>query len=135
NFVHSFSSSGVMSILIDKAGFAAQIHKELLSRAALAGEEIDGMRLLQLLAGILVETLLLFDDPDEGLMASAALLSRDLNCRPHEGPLATHALPPAYMIDQETERGRAMARRLFEEWLDCAWEFHDVVMFVIQNVI
>ena len=58
-----------MSILIDKAGFTAQMHESLLAQAALGGEEIDGMRLIQLMSGILVETLLLFDDPDEGLVA------------------------------------------------------------------
>jgi hypothetical protein len=124
-----------MSILTDKAGFAAQMHRILLSQTALAGEEIDGMRLIQNLAGILVETLLLFDDPDEGLNASITRLSNELACEPLAGPMAPDTLPPSYMLDQETERGRTLARQLFEDWLDCAWEFHDLVMFSIQNTI
>ncbi len=125
-----------MTILIDKAGFTAQMHRILLSQSALEGEEsVDGMRLLQLLAGILVETLLLFDDPDEGLAASITRLVAELKCEPAKGKLASDALPPPYILDNETEQGRLLARKLFEEWLDCAWEFHDLIMFTIQNVI
>ena len=79
-----------MSFLIDKLGFAAHVHRCLLNEAAdtKPGEstpDIDGMRLVQLLAGILVETLLLFDDPDEGLLASIDRLSSDLGCLPQLG--------------------------------------------------
>ena len=123
-----------MSILIDKAGFTAQMHESLLAQAALGGEEIDGMRLIQLMSGILVETLLLFDDPDEGLVASFAALERELGCPAHNGPLAADALPPGWLIDYETEQGRALARKLFEEWLDCAYEFHDLVVFIVHNL-
>lgn len=126
-----------MSILIDKAGFAAQIHSAVLSRAAVPGApgDVDGMRLLCVLAGVLAETLLLFDDPDEGYLASVSRLSRDLECAPHEGPVPEGILPPAYLLDQNTEQGRAVARELFEDWLQCAFEFHDLVLFVIHNVL
>lgn len=128
-----------MSFLIDKLGFAAHVHRCLLNEAAdtKPGEstpDIDGMRLVQLLAGILVETLLLFDDPDEGLLASIDRLSSDLGCLPQLGPLGAQALPPAFMIDYETEKGRGVARQLFEEWLDCAYEFHDLILFTIHNI-
>lgn len=124
-----------MSILIDKAGFTAQMHDSLLAQAALGGEEIDGMRLVQLIAGILTETLLLFDDPDEGLAASFCALERMLGCAPHDGPLGIEALPPGWLIDYETEQGRVLARKLFEEWLDCAYEFHDLVLFIVHNLL
>ena len=39
------------------------------------------------------------------------------------------------MIDYETEQGRTIARELFEEWLNCAYGFHDLLIFVIQNTI
>ncbi len=92
------------------------------------------MRLIQLLSGVLTETLLLFDDPDEGLEASFASLSFMMDCKPQDGPLGPSALPPAYMIDYETEQGRALARTLFEEWLDCAHEFHDLVIFAVHHL-
>lgn len=124
-----------MSFLVDKADFAAQMYSHLMSHAALAEEEVDGMKLIQLLAGITTETLLLFDQPDDGLEATYAHLARLLGCEPAEGPLGARALPPPYIIDYETEQGRAIAKCLFEDWLDCAYEFQELLCFVIQNVI
>lgn len=124
-----------MSILIDKAGFTAQMHESILSQASLDGEDIDGMRLIQLMAGILTETLLIFDDPDEGIIATEAELSRRLGCKPFVGSISGGALPPAYVIDSETERGRELARHLFEDWLDCAYEFHELIIFITHNMI
>jgi len=124
-----------MSILNDKAGFTVQMQESLLSHAALAGEEIDGMRMIHLLSGVLIETLLLFDDPDEGLMATFSRLERLLECVPSVGDLSPDALPPGWIIDAEVEQGRALARKLFEDWLDCAWEFHDLLVFVIHHLL
>ena len=124
-----------MSYLYDKAGFAANMYAQLLSHAAVGSEEIDGMRLLQMFAGVLTEALLLFEEPEEGLDSSYVQLGRLLNCAPMEGVLAARALPPAYVIDQETERGRLVARRMFEDWLDCAYEFHELLIFMVHNLI
>lgn len=124
-----------MSILIDKTGFAAHIHKCLMNQASLDGEETDGMRMIQLLAGVAVETLLLFDEPDEGLAATYASLARMLASEPATGPLGQNALPPSYVIESETEMGRALARRLFEDWLNCAYDFHDLLVNVIQGIL
>jgi hypothetical protein len=106
-----------------------------MSRASLAGREIDGMRLIQMLAGITAETLLLFDDPAEGVEATYDRLHFMLGCEPAEGTLSQNALPASYVLDYETEQGRAIAKDLFEDWLECAYEFHELILFVIHNVI
>ena len=49
--------------------------------------------------------------------------------------LAPYALPPAHIIDFETERGRLAARVFFEEWMDCNFELHDLMLTVFQYVI
>lgn len=124
-----------MSILIDKTGFAAHIHKCLMNQASLPDGETDGMRMIQLLSGIMVETLLLFDEPDQGLSATYARLAQLLGSEPTAGVLGANALPPAYVIESETEIGRALARRLFEDWLNCAYDFHDLLLTVIQGMV
>lgn len=124
-----------MSYLYDKAGFAAGMYARLMSHATLGDSETDGMRLLQMLAGILTEVLLLFEEPDEGLGATYSRLERLLKCTPAAGDVAVRALPPAYMIDFETELGRGIARDVFEDWLDCAYEFHELLLFMVHNVI
>ena len=123
-----------MSVLIDKARFAGHMHDSILCAVRENESDVDGMRLLQVLAGILTETLLLFDNPDQGLIASITKLEQNMSCEAYAGGLTDDSLPPAYMIDTNTELGRGVARKLFEEWLDCAHEFHDLALFVIQNV-
>lgn len=124
-----------MSHRITKAEFTANIYSALMAQASLGEQETDGMRLLQMLSGLLSETLLLFDEPDDGLEATYARLADMLECEPTEGELSLLALPPAYIIDYETENGRKIAKALFEDWLSCAYEFHELVLFVIHNVI
>lgn len=124
-----------MSYLIDKPDFAGQMYKSMLEHATIPGEKTDGMRLIMLLSGILTETLLLFDEPEEGLHCTFARLSGMFGCAPYEGAVAERALPPAYIIDHDTEQGRTLARVYFEEWLNCAYEFHDLILFFIHNVI
>lgn len=124
-----------MSLRVDKADFSAHMLDCLMAGASLAGEDVDGMKLIQHLAGITTETLLLFDQPDDGLAATYARLAVLLDCEPQDGPVSTKALPPSYIIDYETEQGRGIAKNLFEDWLDCAYEFHELVLFVVHNVI
>ena len=53
-----------MSVLIDKADFTAHIYRMLQSHGSLAEQEIDGMRMIQMLGGLLTETLFLFEEPE-----------------------------------------------------------------------
>ncbi len=106
-----------------------------MNHASRGDEKIDGMKLLQTLAGVMTETLLLFDQPDDGLEATYQQLAIQLGCEPAPGVINKRALPPAYVLDYETEQGRAVAKTLFEDWLDCAYEFHDLMTFVVHNVI
>ena len=71
---------GKMSYLINKAGFAAHIYEKLEACASLDGQETDGMRLMQLLAGMTAETLMLFEEPDEGIDATYVKLMDLLGC-------------------------------------------------------
>lgn len=97
--------------------------------------KIDGMRLVLLLSGIIAETVLLFDEPDVALEETYRRLAGCLGCEAWDGSLSAKALPPPYMIDSGTEQGRAVARDLFEDWLDCAYEFHDLVVFIAHNIV
>lgn len=124
-----------MSLTVDKGAFAAQIYSHLATHAAQAGEGLDGMKVIQILAGIVTETLLLFEDPDEGLEATYGKLAALLGCEPAGGNLGARVLPPPYIMDYEIEQGRTVARCLFEDWLDCGYEFHDLIVFVIHHAI
>ncbi len=125
-----------MPILTDKAAFTGHMARCIASRChSKPDSELDGMKLVQLLAGMFVETAMLFEDADKALEAIYARLSVNLSCEPSESVLGDFALPPSYMIDRETEMGRGVARRLFEDWLHCPQEFVDLTLFATQQMI
>lgn len=112
----------------------ARLYAELIRLATDPGRGTDAMKLIQHMAGVLVETYLVFDAPDEAMQAGFAKIADRLGCLPLDGPLGPHALPPAHIIDFETERGRQAARAFFEDWLDCTFEFHDLIVTIIHSV-
>ena len=109
--------------------------KGLLDRAAGAAGGIDGMRLLEAMAGIAVETCLLFDDPGEALDATESSLGGLLECRKLPGPLRQQALRQPCSLDYAFEQGKDLARTLFEQWLECVYDFHADFIAVAHNVI
>ncbi|AGH97878.1 hypothetical protein [Micavibrio aeruginosavorus] len=123
------------SILTDKAAFTGQFVHALVSKCRdHNGRGVDGMRLIQMMAGAIVEFTLLFDESDRGVEAMYDHLATMLGCEPQEGPVSDLALPPAYIIDFRAEQGRELTRRMFEDWLHCAYEFQDVLLFVCQQM-
>ncbi len=124
-----------MFALTNKPEMGSRFYSALIHLSADHERGIDGMKVIQHMAGVLVETYLLFDEPDQAMQASFKKLAVLLNTHPAKGMLAPYALPPAHIIDYETERGRLAARVFFEEWFDCNFELHDLILTVFQNVI
>ncbi len=124
-----------MFAVTNKPEMGARLYKEIIALASDAERGTDSMAVIQHMAGVLVETYLVFEKPDESMLAGLAKLSDLLGAEPLSGDLDINALPPANIIDFETERGRQAARLLFEDWLDCAYEFHDLILTIIHNII
>ncbi len=124
-----------MFALTNKPEMGFRFYSALIQLSADHERGIDGMKVIQHMAGVLVETYFLFDDSDYAMQASFHKLSDMLGCHPADGMLAPYALPPAHIIDYETERGRLAARVFFEEWLDCNFELHDLILTVFHHVI
>ncbi|MFP4097684.1 MAG: hypothetical protein ACLFP8_06480 [Alphaproteobacteria bacterium] len=124
-----------MFALTNKPEMGARFYSALIQLSADHERGVDGMKVIQHMAGVLVETYLTFEEPDQAMQASFQKLAGLLGCHPAEGMLAPYALPPAHIIDYETERGRLAARVFFEEWLDCNFELHDLMLVVFQHVI
>ena len=123
-----------MFALTNKPDMGARLYAGLVRLASDPERGTDVMKVIQHMAGVLVETFLIFDEPDMAMDASFQKLSRLLDCAPLEGIVTSEALPPAHIMDMETERGRQAAREFFEEWLDCTFEFHDLILVIIQNI-
>ncbi len=124
-----------MFALTNKPDMGGRLYAGLIRLAIDSKKGTDAMKVIQHMAGVLVETYLVFDDPDKSMHAGFKRLADLLGCQPAEGPLPVGALPPAHLLDFETERGRQAAREFFEDWLDCSFEFHDLIMVIIHNII
>ena len=124
-----------MFALTNKPEMGSRFYSALIQMAADHDRGVDSMKVIQHMAGVLVEIYFVFEDSDQAMQASFKKLAQLLGCHPAPGLLAPYALPPAHIIDHETERGRLAARVFFEEWLDCNFELHDLILTVFQNVI
>jgi hypothetical protein len=118
----------------NKADVALRIHYAIQSLSRDEARGLDMMKATTLLAGMYVETAFLFDNCDEALQGSFTKLGELLQCEPLAGDMAEQALPPANLIDFDSEMGRAMAREFFEEWLDCEYGFHDLLLQLTQQL-
>lgn len=116
-----------------KADVASRIHSAIQTLSSEPDHGTDGMKSMMLLSGMLVETVFLFENCEEGLDCSFDRLADMLGCEPSEGAFDRDVLPPATVIDFDTEAGRAMAREFFEEWLDCAYEFHNMLIGLVHQ--
>ncbi len=119
---------------LNKADVAYRIQDSILAMCHDPEKGIDGMKAIMLLSGVYVESSYLFDNCEESLQASFTKLSDTLGCLPLMDDMSDNVLPPASIIDFDVEMGRALAREFFEEWLDCQYEFHNMLMFMTHSL-
>ncbi len=119
---------------MNKADVALRIHHAIQTLSEDEHRGCDAMKATMLLSGMYVETAFLFDNCEEALQASFTRLSNLLSCEPLGGEIDYESMPPSTIIDFDTEMGRSIAREFFEDWLDCAYEFHDMLLFLTQQM-
>lgn len=119
---------------MNKADVAIRIHYAIQGLCEDQDYGTDAMKALMVLSGMYVESAFLFDNCEESLQGSFVKLAELLNCEPLGGPMAEESMPPACIIDFDAEMGRAVAREFFEEWMDCEYEFHEMLLVVTQQM-
>lgn len=128
------SSKRAMLVISEKPKAASVLYKSLLRFTSLRGEKTNAMNMLMMIAGLMVETSLVFDQPDEAACGLLEKLSKTLRAKPNTGSIGYKALPPAHVIDQDIEKGRAIARDMFEEWSDCSFSFADLLLDLTHDI-
>lgn len=118
----------------NKADVALRIHHAIQALSEDEAHGTDSMRAILLLSGMYVESAFLFDNCEESLQGAFVKLGELLNCEPLSGDVSEESLPPACIIDFDAEMGRAVAREFFEEWLDCEYEFHEMLLLITQQM-
>ena len=108
---------------MNKADVAHRIHYAIHAMSADEVRGVDAMKATLLLSGLYVESAFLFDNCEEALQGE-----------PMGGDIDVSVLPPSCIIDFDAEMGRAMAREFFEEWLDCEYEFHNMILTLTHQI-
>ena len=124
-----------MSVLMDRAAFAGHVTRAVLGRCSDPEKGVDGMVAVQLVSGILVEACFVFDEPDLALTHIYEHLALRLGTEPGAGSICAQALPNPTIIDRHTEQGRALARRLFEDWVFTPQDFLDLTSDVFHHLV
>lgn len=107
-----------------KANTALEMTRYVATLSYVRGKGIDVFMALQLYAGVMVETALYFESPLDALEAILDKFTARMSKKPYSGNLPLFVCPPAYIIEDNAERGRELARQLM-----CDWE-HDIFGFV-----
>lgn len=123
-----------MFSLRDKPDMGAKLCAEILQRATHPEDGLDTMAVIQAFAGVAVETMFVFEHADTALEAFMHRLADALETDPAQGVLLPNTLPPAHVLDLQTERGRSHARIFFEQWMDCEYEFLALLTEMIRNL-
>jgi hypothetical protein len=120
----------------DKAALLGQLQTSLFAFSAQRSQNADLQETIQILSGLLVETLLLFEEPEQGLVHTLHMIAEKLDMT---SDVSEHNLlkdPHACALDCQAEQGRLLAREVFEDWLDCAHEFRSFIeTFTAQSIL
>ena len=120
----------------DKAALLGQLQTSLFAFSAPRSETADMQDIAQILSGLLVETLLLFEEPEQGLVHTLQLIGERLDMT--DTMQTEHTIERAHCadLDCQAEQGRLLAREVFEDWLDCAHEFRSFIeTFTAQSIL
>ncbi len=112
-----------------------RFYKNLMRFSVSEGKQHNVAHVMMLMSGMVLEVAMAFDDtPDEAVCALLEKLSARLEAKPRLGPVAAHALPPASMIDQESEKGRMIVRDALAEWEECPFDFYDMILSFTHDI-
>lgn len=112
---------------------ARAIHARVKELTTSADRGFDTMRMIMIFAGILTETLLEYEEPETVMEQSFFRIADLLKVEPAEGNLGPEALPPLWIIDRDTEAGRALARSSAENLTKGLDDVHEIAIALVIN--
>lgn len=124
-----------MYVMTNKPEMGGRFYESLIRISSCPEQGTDMTMVMQQMAGVLVETCLVFDAPDQAMQASFAKMCAALDTEIDARKVTGDETVPAHEIDLQVERGRNAARIFFEDWMDCMFEFHELVTSVFTTAI
>lgn len=123
-----------MDLTDGKALLAARLQSQVISVITEDGDAGFSIHdTVQVLAGLLIESVFLFDEPDEVLTGAHGKLERMLNCETYDTDLPEWCQLDPATLDWRTEQGRVIARDIIDEWRDCPFTYMDFLLFSLHN--
>ena len=124
----------MIDALTGQPQLASRMYKSIMRLCKRSDGSTDSAHVLMILAGVLTEVSLSFNNPDDAACWMLEDLSRVLDVKPTAGKLGFSALPPPSLIDQNAEKGRALVRDIIVDWEGNVFDFHDFLRNVIYSV-
>lgn len=115
--------------------YGPKLIKALIRFAKEGQGQASTLKSIGLMAGLIVETALLFDKSDEACAHLLEKIAQNLDAQPSLETLESHALPPAYLNDQMVEKGRAIVTDILIDWELCNFEFQDFIAGCITHTL
>lgn len=123
-----------MDLTNGKADLAARLQEQVLSIASDSSNGTPHIHdTIQILAGVLVESVFLFEEPDEVMKASLTKLSRLLATEACDEHLPEWYGLDAAALDWRAEQGRLIAREIIDEWRECPFSYIDFILFSVHH--
>ncbi|MCB9965322.1 MAG: hypothetical protein H6855_04485 [Rhodospirillales bacterium] len=120
----------------EKTALLGQLQASLFAFSAPTSERVDTQDALLILSGLLVETLLLFEEPEQGLVHTLHMIAKRLDMTKDLDQHASILAPHPCILDCQAEQGRLLAREIFEDWLECSHEFRSFIeTFTAQSLL
>lgn len=116
-----------------KANTALEMTRYVATLSHVRGKGIDVFMALQLYAGIMVETALYFEAPLDALEAILDKFTAGMDKKPYKGELPLFVCPPAYIVEDNAERGRELARQLMCDWEQDIYGFVDLIIYLANH--
>ncbi len=116
-----------------KANTALEMTRHVATLSHVRGKGIDVFMALQLYAGVMVETALYFEEPIDALKSIIDKFTASMDKKPYTGELPLFVCPPAYIVEDNAERGRELARQLMCDWEHDIYGFVDLIVYLAYH--
>lgn len=111
------------------------LHMSLLKMAETPDHETDVRLILQILAGVIVESCTMFEDPTDALSGLMIKICAVLQTDAYEGPLPDWLIMDGVQIDTYVEHGRELCRMALHDWQDGDFSFIEMVVMLTNQII
>lgn len=115
--------------------YSPKVIKAITRFASARPNQTNSTQALALMAGIITETAQLFEQPEESSAHMLQTISEHINAAPCDTALDMQAFMPSHLVDQNAEKGKAIAQDILADWELCVYEFQKLITNCVQQIL